>query len=51
MDLNDFLSKEGPRWVSGLGFYIMSEHSDDGSGWFENKTYYVNFDLGTEFGL
>jgi len=48
MDSNDFLSNEGPRWVSGLGFYIMSEHSDDDAGWSENKTYYVNFDIGTE---
>lgn len=48
MKPEDFSSPEWPRWVSGLGFYIMSEDGEDGSGWSESKTYFVNLDTKTD---
>ena len=47
MDLKDFMSPEWPRWISGLGFYVMSEDSSDNAGWSESKGYYVNYNTGT----
>jgi hypothetical protein len=43
MDPKDFMSAEWPRWVSGRGFYFMSEDSDDDAGWSESKGYYINY--------
>jgi hypothetical protein len=47
MELKDFSSPERPRWISGRGFWLMSEDADDASGWSESKSYYVNFDTKT----
>jgi hypothetical protein len=48
MEMKDFMSPEWPRWISGLGFYVMSSDADDDTGWSERKGYYVNYNPGTQ---
>jgi hypothetical protein len=48
MDPKDFMSTEWPRWISGCGFYVMSEDSNDETGWSESKAYYLNYNPGTQ---
>jgi hypothetical protein len=47
MEPKNFSSPERPRWVSGRGFWLMSEDADDAFSWSESKSYYVNFDTKT----
>ena len=48
MELKDFMSPEWLRWISGLGFYLMSSDADDDKGWSERKGYYVNYSPATQ---